>query len=468
MTRRRPAARGLLVWVLLALGACHNRDLDKPDAAPATTSTADPSPSSSAQPRADAAPSPRCVASGTAGAASAPFGQGAELGEAAPYRGGYVFGALREEEGVRWAAAILVGDERSTSQNLGLSSGDSPAPKPVVRGDDVIMVGYVRAAKARGPRADGHRPRRALLATILASPPAFLFELPPESDDSSAYDAVASATPGAPSGLVIAWDDEVGQPVPHGVIQVAATSPDLATLRAIKTVKPLPPPLGQAEADAVEPRLVLRDGGFWLTYIARRSEIPKAALPLPAGEVETPSEEATYRWVEAVALGADGTPEGPPHALTSTIGHVASYAPYAHEGVLEVVAVDEGITSTVGGASLVRVVWRAGGSPEAALVLRGSVDDEAEPLVVSSGPGQAWVEFSATDGAAELAPLPAESQPAVDRMLRPVAEPLLVGARIVGASAGSIALASAAEDRGRDRSSDRAGAWTLTRAACKP
>jgi hypothetical protein len=296
---------------------------------------------------------------------------------------------------------------------------------------------------ARPAAGTDTRTPRSLSVFHVGSAVERLTVLPSETDRSMAYDVVAAPAANAPVGAMIAWDDEVGTP-PHGIVRLASLTPDLHAVRATSIVQVGPSaaagkgadgkgPDGKAETiDAGDPRLVALDGGYWLTYIARRPENARSTLPLPAGEIETPSEEATHGWIEVVALDAEGTPKGPGRRLSAVTGHVASYAVWSHDAALEVIAMDDGEASL--GGSLERIVWKGDGEPERHALVRAGVEEELPPIVVPDVGALAWLSFLDVNGDTELLPLAPLAPGTPAAPARPTREPLLAGARILGAA----------------------------------
>jgi hypothetical protein len=450
--------RGTLAYGLITLLiACHgtaDRSLRDALAGPVTSSVADAA--------LDAGPPPRCTL--VANAHAVAFGEGAELGEAVAIPGGFAVGLLRARDGGRGASVVRLGTGDPVTTDLGLVARDAPAPQPIVRAGELYAVAYTTSAPVRPahPAAGGDpHATRSLSVFHVGAATERLAVLPSETDRSMAYDVVAAPAATSPVGAVIAWDDEVGTP-PHGVVRLASLTPDLRAVRATSVVQVAP---SAAESktetvDAGDPRLVALDGGYWLTYIARRPENAKSTLPLPAGEIETPSEEATYGWIEGIALDAEGTPKGAARRLSAVTGHVVSYAVWSHDAVLEVIAKDDGKAAL--GGSLERIVWKGDGEPERHALVRSGVEEELPPVVVPDVGALAWLSFLDVKGETELLPLAPLPPGTPSAAPKPTHEPLLAGGRILGVAVpqlapGRLALAVA-----------NGAAWSLTWAACVP
>ena len=442
--------RGAVVAALLV--ACHDRDATRSDTA-ATESASLPSSTPAPSPPSDAAPPPRCQLVTKGVPADLAFGTGAELGEAVPFAGGFAVGALRSADGGREASVLRVGGTTPPSQtDLGSSWGDAPPPQPFVHGEGLFVVAYVRTAGRRLPPSPaGERSTRMLSVRRVGASEAPI-ELPPESDGSAGYDVA----PGTGSvGAVVVWDDlsRAGSAPPVSLIELATLSSDASALRGVRTL--LATSDDGVPTGASDPRVVARSNGYWLTWVARRPERPVAPLPLPAGEIETPSEDPTFGWVEAISLDADGAPVGVARPLTPKTGHVGNYSVALHDGALLVVAEDEGATVRRGGGSLEQVVWRGEGGPELAHLVRGGVEEGTPPRVLEGDQGQLRLSYVDVQGDGALLPLTFGAS-----AVRPssTVEPLLGRGRVLGATpghAGAWALAM-----------QEANVWSLRWASC--
>jgi hypothetical protein len=428
----------MIAW---AMTACRDSTPSpRADAAPRVVS------SSRTEARADAGPPPRCLLAVSNDAASSTFGNDAELGEAVPVAGGFAIGALRK------AALPATGLVASVLQvpaaaggdaviDLGPAWRDGSAPQPLVRANAVFAVGYVVRRGAPPPSA-----HRALAVFRASGGVERLLDLPAETDASSAFD-VAAAPEGGPIGGIVAWDDDVGAPA-RGVIQLATLSADLRSVRSTREITPLPETTGPA-VDAGDPRLTPRTKGFWLTWVARRAE-HVAALPLPAGEVETPSADAMYGWVEAMAIDPTGAPVGAARRLTSVTGHVGSYDVASDGEDLLVVAEDD--SGPRGGGSIDQVVLHGDALPTVTRLVRGGADEETPPALVVTTPGEHWLTFLDLRGDRDLLPLASGGFPPG----APSVEPALREARLLGPRDGRITLAVL-----------KGASWSLQSAACK-
>ncbi len=469
MTARRSVSTVLILSVtVVAAWACRERAQGVgADAAPVIAYPA--APSTDAQ--SDAGPKARCRIATDRAPAEVVFGEGAELGEVVPFAGGLAIGMLRSHESARLASVVRLDAGAASPLDIGPSWGDTPPPQPVVGGGELYSIAYVRPDARSSPRRAGgaRQTGRALSIHHVGATVERLLQLPAETDASSAYDVIAAPPPGSPVGAIVAWDD-MAQGPPCGrigvdcwldqrssIIQLAVLSPDLRAIQAVHTVRAADG--GRADAvDAGDPRLAARNGGYFLTWIARRPEHPVAPLPLPAGEVETSSEEATYGWVEAIALDAQGSSQGTARRLTSATGHVGSYTVTSQDGLLVVVAEDEGPSSGRGGGTLERVAWGGEASPDSSIVVRAGVEEETPPTVISGTPRDLWLSFLDLQGNTEVVPLDMpgtvrSTAPAVRGL--PSREPIFDQGRLLAALGDRIAFATTDGTR-----------WTLRWAAC--
>jgi hypothetical protein len=351
---------------------------------------------------------------------------------------GFDVGALRREDGGRRAAVVRIRAGSSSVVDVGASWGDAPPPQVLEHGGATYAVAYVRPSSVGADRTS-----RALGVYRLGTAPPITL-LPAESDASRAYDVVTPQV-GADVGAVVAWDDMApgrgSRPTPYGVVEVASLSSESFRVESVRAIEASVSDSSPIHASASDPRLVSRSKGYWLTWIGRRPERAAAALPLPAGEVETPTEEPTFSWIDAVALDALGVPAGTPHRLTAQTGHVGSYAVAALDDSLLVVAEDDGSWSGRGGGSLEQVVWKGEGTPDVITLAHAGVEEDTPPSLLMDGAG-AWAVFvgvgpDSSEGRAQLVPLGEGRSPSL-----PAEEPLLRRAAPLGFMGGALATAT--------------------------
>jgi hypothetical protein len=169
-------------------------------------------------------------------------------------------------------------------------------------------------------------------------------------DESMAFDVAIGE-----SRAVAVWDDDETKP-DHGVIRLASFV--AATLGAPSKIRSVTLP----QTDAESPRIVARPGGFWLVYVARRPEKTDE-------NAREQAEIAENRWLEALPLDENGSPQGLPRRLTSESGHVLTYALGEGEnGAAVIVYRDDDLPSGGSGGVLAKIVLKADG-PTAATPL---------------------------------------------------------------------------------------------------
>jgi hypothetical protein len=273
----------------------------------------------------------------------------AEVGEGVAFSEGFAVGAIHESEASHSMSVVTLDKTGHGGKviPLGTAHGDIEPPRVVARGGTLLA----------GVLSPGINGRALRLAKIEAGAVTWGATILQKSDESQAFDIGF----GEKKGIAV-WDEDGPS---SGIIQTstfdAANAGNATTPRAISP----------AGVDAESPRLAARPGGgYWLAYIARRAgtESPDAGYE---------AEPVGFRWIELLALDAQGSPTGAPRAVTSKEAHVM---------VFDMAPVDDGN---------VLVVWRDNDTPlESAAgpvmrtVVRPSGVDQPSVLVASeSGAG---------------------------------------------------------------------------------
>ncbi len=376
--------------------------------------------------------SPRCTAVDRVTLEESSAGERFDFGEGVPAGAGAVVGLLHASHGSRLAAIARLGQGVPPRVvDLGVVSGDDPPPKPFVRGAEVFAAGYVaelgdggarppKRAEARALLSGGRGGRRLTVFRVTDAPEA-LVTVPQASDESPAFDAVSSPQ-GAAAGALLAWDEDApssgdaGAEAPRGVIRVALLAPDLRSVAHVVTVSP-------DIADAERPRVALRDGGFWVAWIAKKREPPKDAAP----ELEAPGEDREYRWVELMALDEEGRPAGGARRLSAASGHVAGFDMMAAGSRLDaLIALDDEQSEGQGG-EILHVVALADGTPRTTTIRQAGAGRGTVPWVGWAPGTPGWLTYVDTSDHTQLVPLDAEGSAAGPDSL----EPLLDSARPV-------------------------------------
>jgi hypothetical protein len=267
-------------------------------------------------------PAPRCAAGARVDLGATD--RDVDVGQALSVSSGAVVGVLRTSQGKRVAsvARLSRSSGATTFVDLGSVSGSVSAPTLFARGDELFASSAVVPLESTEGLHGGGPCWTLFRVTQTAEALARLPEtLDPELPAVSGL-ALAS---GSPFGAVIAWDESApevpGAPradaadqAPRGIVRIAFLGPDLRTVARVESVSP-------SASNAERPQVVLREGGFWVAWIARQVE-PAREIP---GELERPGVDRAYRWVELVALDTSGKPVTPIRRLTPLLGHVASF-----------------------------------------------------------------------------------------------------------------------------------------------
>jgi hypothetical protein len=307
-----------------------------------------------------------------------------EVGDAVNVGEKIAVGLLRTVGGQRVGSVALVSaDAKSVSVvDLGAPFGDADPPKPFVRGGELFAGFYSKAAvPARTPgKVEATRTLAVLRIDVASSKAERLGTVTQQDDESPAFDVALGK-----SGGMVAWDEDAQERRPIGS---PPRSPEEAAFHGVVKVMPLGAdgkPTGTARVvsaettDADTPRVVLRPGGFWLAWVARRPE-PRGAAGAEA-KVEGPGARATYAWIEAMPLDGAGAPAGPVRRLTSPTGHVSVFDLAAHGSEVELFARDDDQANEGVGGKIVRITLRPDAvEPSQVVVTGGAGEGEPEPL----------------------------------------------------------------------------------------
>ncbi len=405
------------VAVLAAtLGACGSCSDKKTDAAPATSASA-----SAAPVAAIAEVLPRCRQDGARAIAE---GEDVVFGDAALEGSSLLVGHVRRKEGKRVGSILRTSLDLAQPRTIdvGPSFGDDPAPTPFFRDGKPFVAFLVRkdadAGTTRGMRELRIAPLEdaavgAIVATVVQ-----------QADESTAFDL---AWP------LVAWDEDavapIGKLVPErGVVKVQAL-PDGK-----------PHVVSPEGTDAEAPKLVRRKGGgFWLAWLARRAEVEDAGWRL-----EGTGDLRAWRWVEAIALDANGEPASPVRRVSPDKGRALAFELAAGDPELVVVVQDEADATEGAGSRIVRYTLE-GERAAAEDVVDGGVGQALAAVVAR--PDAGWIAWNDTTDHAWIAPVTGAASVAG----RPTAEGALDGARVLAAAgpigAGTLFVATGREVR---------------------
>lgn len=326
-----------VAWVMVGSVACRR---SPPPASTSTVLGDEPLPA------VDAGAPPRCSAG-----VAVPMGDVDEAGDVVVTRDGLALGVVLRGDGGLRSAVIRVAGPSSALRvvDLGPAVADLPPPRPFVS-----EAGDLFAASYEAPRTL----RVARIAEDRAVPMGAWVQ---PRDESAAFDSVSrSGGPDGPRGLV-AWDEDGAWG--RGAIRVATFG---GKSSADGGGAPLPEGAGVVvsprASDVEQPRLALRAGGYWVVWLARRSEGPGADGGIVPYAVEGPAEDRDARWVEALALDEGGRGVGSVRVLTAPSGHVADFDVVSRQGgaILEVFVRDETEAREGSGGRALRAVVRDG------------------------------------------------------------------------------------------------------------
>ncbi len=329
-----------------------------------------------------------------------------ELGSATSRAGGFAVGALRAQGGGVGALVALLDENAGAGKiiDLGRTHGDVDPPRVAARGARLVVA-------VPDSDAGSHTVK---LAEVTDGGASWGATLRTGRDDSHAFDVALGET-----HLVVVWD-ELDKPKGHSVIRLAA-----ATGAGAPVVSLASPPKTDAEA----PRLVTRDGGFWLAWIAH------APLELPRGESADggDEDERVARWLEIVPLDAAGKPTAEPRAVTERTGTLSAFDLAAAPEGSALVAWRRGDDRAEGPASSASLTTVApDGTVRHAILPDPDLGPGVPSLVVDAEakPSRTWLAIGSITDVTRLAPVSSAgtlevalaADPAVDR-----AEPLAAG-----------------------------------------
>ena len=414
---------------LAACGACGKGDVG--GGAPSSSSSSSPPP-------VVAESLPRCR--GEAHRLAIP-GEDVVVGDVAIGDSGLLLGLHRAVGGKRVASVMRASLDLATSSvvDVGPPLGDDPPPSPRWNG----ATPYVSFFARHGSDA-GARPRELFVARLEANALGKVeARIAQQADESTAFDVAWSGAAG-----LAAWDEDApfaasgdgGKPAfeGRGFVKVQALGSEARRVASPES------------SDAESPRLVARPGGgFWLGWLARRSEDDAYA-------VESPGERRAFRWVEVVALGPAGEAAGPVRRVTSEKGRAVAFELALHGSELVVMVQDELSGAEGAGARIVRHLVRDKGEPgDSVDVVDGGVGQAlAEIVPTGSAPSAArWLAWTDTSERTHMTPLAS----GLVASGKSAAEPSLDGARVVAAHPPDVlyALVGAAPEEGEAREGRR-------------
>lgn len=368
-------------------------------------------------------------------------------------------------EGKKRLAGLVKASLDLTSQKIveiAPSVGDDPPPSPrLPRGGGTAVTFFTRAPrKLHIARVDVAGTLGKVEATI-----------PQQSDESLAYDiAWTDAQGGEASPPLVAWDEDAPPSTDMTKVPILGV-PDRGVVKVQLGVEGAKARVASPEtSDAESPRLLPRKGGFWLAWLARKTD----ARGLQDGGVraEGPGEHRAFRWVELVALDPKGEAVSPVRRVSPERGRVVAFdlAGGGTDRELVVLVQDEAARTEGGGERLVRysVDGEKADTIEGSELVDAGIGQALAEIVAAPSPGMPpyrWLSFADVRERTHLVPLGAGVRSAG----APTAEPSLDGARVLGSGPGDIvfAVGSAGGDGGGLPGALGAGRVELRRLSCR-
>lgn len=281
--------------------------------------------------------------------------------------------------------------------------GDGAAPNVFLKDGKPFVAWNLRKEIEAGTTRGMRELRIAPLEE--GGPGALTASITQQHDESTAFDV---AWP------LVAWDEDAL--VPEGKF-----IPD----RGVVKVQLLPdgkPHVVSTETDAETPKVaVKKGGGWWLAWAARKAEVEDAGYRLEgAGDLRA------WRWVEIVALDANGEVASPIRRVTSDKAHVVAFDFVNADGTLAVIVQDEGAASEGSGSRVSRYVVESDRITSTEIV-DGGLGQALADLVPAADAG--WIAWKDHHDHAWIVPASASYVPSG----RPTAETPLDGTRVLAA-----------------------------------
>jgi hypothetical protein len=384
----------------------------------------------------------------------APFS--VELGRALATARGYAVPLLRGDS--RATSALVVRlepdakSDRTTLTDLGPVHSSVPAPKVVALGADLLVA-------LPDADASGGEYRVGKLSSERVT---WFGEVDEHGDDSPAFDLAASG-----ERWLLTWDDwdpKRGK----GVVQIVTAA----------VGEPIGPDhtraMSPSTTDAQAPRVLVRPGGYWLSWIALgAAKPPKAGTANAAtdkarrpksraanedtasdlaqsqddSEDEAPLVPATS-WLELLRVDADGRAESSVLEVTPKEGHVTAYdVVAAHDGRLLFAVRDDGGGASFDDARIEVIRVGTDGAIDHEVIPTEELGASAPSLLFdpepSAGAPHGWLALGNVSGQALLAGLAPWGTP----LETLGTDPGLSGAGVLAALQGKLLVA---RPRGRD------------------
>jgi hypothetical protein len=297
----------------------------------------------------------------------------AEVGEAVARPTGFAVGAIHAKDGSPVMSVVEIGPDGRGAKVTALGPARADVEPPRLAANGAMLFAGVLEPEPGG--------RAIRLAKIDGGHVGWGARLHEKADESQAFDLAL----GSGKGIVV-WDEDADE---RGAVRMSAFDP------ANPSVATPPRTISPERSDAESPRLVARPGGFWLGYVARRAEADD-----DDAEARFRAEAIGFRWVEVMALDANGAPAGPARAATPKDGHVMVFdmAPGPDGGALVVWRDDDAPSGATGGR-VMRALVRPS-SVEEPSVLVEDVAGAGVPNLVGS-----WLAIADAADSTRLGPI---------------------------------------------------------------
>lgn len=358
---------------------------------------------------------PRCRPEGSALPIA---GEDVVVGESVAKADALLVGVVRRQADKRTATVLRTAPDLASPAyvDLGPARGDEPPPFPFVGGGAERVAYYGRSGDA------GTGGRTLFVARLENKNAVVETTVPQESDDSFAL-SIAWPDGGARENAMLAWDEDaplLAQQLvaDRGVIKIRS----LADNAKARVVSP-------DTSDADSPRLLLRKGGFWLAWLARKIDRTDAGPAL-----EGAGEWRAYHWVEIVALDAHGEVASPVRRVSPETGHASAFELSQGEGKdasqVTVFVQDEAARGEGSGSRFVRYTVSADRVDGTELVDGGIGEAIVALLSVPDASAPRWLAWTDLRERAHLAPF----GPLVTLSAPPSLEPSFDRTRLLAAS----------------------------------
>lgn len=390
----------LLTSFVAGCGSCSN----KGESDGATPAAPVPSASGSASTIAFAEQLPRCRADGTKTSIE---GEDVVVGDAT-VDGDELFVGLARRKGTtgRIGSIFRVKSDLTGGRVIDVAPihGDGASPSVFLKDGKPFVAFNVRKEIEAGTTRGMRELRVAPLEDGAVGPLAA--SITQQHDESTAFDI---------SWPLVAWDEDAlvpeGKFIPERGLVKVQTLPD---------GKPhVASPDG---TDAETPKLAAKKGGgWWLAWAARKPEVEDAGW-----RVEGAGDLRAWRWVEIVALDANGEVASPVRRVTPEKAHVVAFDFVVQDGVLAVIVQDEGAASEGSGSRVSRYVVESD-RISTTEILDGGLGHALADLVPAADAG--WVAWKDNHDRAWIVPASASYVPSG----RATAESALDGTRVLAA-----------------------------------